>query len=64
MGTRAIKLKVKLLLAQKSIKWAAEQLGVSREWLTKVLNDKEQSEGLLDRLEELIDSLDGMIVLA
>lgn len=52
---RANNLRIRLYAKKKSIKWAASRLQVSREWLSKVLNGTEKSEGLLDKLEDLLE---------
>ncbi len=60
-NSRANNLRIKLYAAKKTVKWAAENLGVSREWLSKVLNESEESKTLLDKLEALIKNSDMLV---
>ena len=42
----------------------ARQLGKSRSWVSQVLNEHEESEPLLDRIEEYLDEKAGEFSLA
>lgn len=61
-NNRANSLRIRLYAEGKSITWAAKKLGVTREWLSKVLNQIMVSELLLDRLEALLDEEDMALV--
>ena len=56
--SRARKLKIKLFTMGISVTDAARKLNVTRIWLSNVLNERGESEGLLDRLEEMIEEED------
>lgn len=62
--SRANNLRIRLYAAKRTIKWAAGRLGVSREWLSKVLNEAEESESLLDKLEDLLKNKDELVLAA
>jgi len=57
--SRAKNLRNRLFMLRRSVKWVAEEAGVSRTWASQVLNGQAKSEELLDKIEKIIESEEG-----
>ena len=62
--TRAYRLREKAWRMRVTHAEIARQLGKSRSWVSQVLNEHEESEPLLDRIEEYLDEKAGEFSLA
>jgi len=54
----------KLFIKRRTVKWAADQLKKSRQYLHAVFSGKEQRPDLLEKLDEILDNLDEFAALA
>jgi len=57
--SRAKNLRNRLFLLRRTVKWVSEQVGVSRNWASMVLNESAQSEELLDKIEKIVEEEEG-----
>lgn len=57
-NVRAANLRDRIFKARRSVKWIAEQVGVTRSWASRVLSGYASSEELLNQIEKLLDELE------